>query len=125
MAALTKNRKTAERIPALRQFTAGSLIFAGSLVALNASGKAVPASNTSGLTVIGVAQTQTKEGGMVTVKSGCFRLANSESAAVTLSEVGDDCFVADDQTVAKSGSNSVVAGKVYDLDSKGVWVLIG
>lgn len=125
MAALSKNRKTSERIPALRQFEAGAKIYAGALVALNTAGKAVPASDTAGLTVVGRAEITAESGKMVTVKTGCFLYGNSTSAAVTAAEVGKVCYVADDQTVAKTGTNSIVAGLVYDIDKKGVWVLVG
>lgn len=126
MAALSKNRKTSERIPALRQFEAGAKIYAGALVALNTAGKAVPASDTAGLTVVGRAEITAESGKMVTVKTGCFLYENSTSAAVTAAEVGKVCYVADDQTVAKTGgTNSIVAGLVYDIDKKGVWVLVG
>ena len=53
MAALSKNRKTSERVPVLRQFETAAKIYTGALVALNSAGKAVPASDTAGLTVIG------------------------------------------------------------------------
>ena len=126
MAALSKNRKTSERIPALRQFEAGAKIYAGALVALNTAGKAVPASDTADLTVVGRAEITAESGKMVTVKTGCFLYENSTSAAVTAAEVGKVCYVADDQTVAKTGgTNSIVAGLVYDIDKKGVWVLVG
>ena len=117
MAALTKNRSTPERIPALRQLEAGAEIYAGSLVAVNANGKAVPASDTAGLKTIGRAETHAKSGETVTVKSGCFLAA---------ADIGGVCYVADDQTVSKTGgTNSIPAGLVYDVESKGVWVLTG
>lgn len=127
MAALTKNRSTPERIPALRQLEAGAEIYAGSLVAVNANGKAVPASDTAGLKTIGRAETHAKSGETVTVKSGCFLYKNSSStAAIAAADIGGVCYVADDQTVSKSGgTNSIPAGLVYDVESKGVWVLTG
>lgn len=126
MAALSKNRKTSERVPALRQFEAAAKIYTGALVALNSAGKAVPASDTAGLTVIGRAELTAESGKMVTVKTGCFLYENSTGAAVTAAEVGKVCYVADDQTVAKTGgTNSIVAGLVYYIDKKGVWVLVG
>lgn len=127
MAALTKNRSTPERIPALRQLEAGAEIYAGALVAVNANGKAVPASDTAGLKTIGRAETHAKSGETVTVKSGCFLYRNSSStAAIAAADIGGVCYVADDQTVSKTGgTNSIPAGLVYDVESKGVWVLTG
>lgn len=127
MAALTKNRSTPERIPVLRQFEAAGEIYAGALVALNSSGKAVPASDTAGLRVLGRAETRAKTGEMVTVKSGCFLFKNGTSAAaVAAADVGGVCYVIDDQTVGKTGgTNSIVAGLVFDVENKGVWVSTG
>lgn len=127
MAALSKNRKTSERVPALRQFEAAAKIYTGALVALNSAGKAVPASDTAGLTVIGRAELTAESGKMVTVKTGCFRFDNSTSTAeIKATEIGKVCYVADDQTVSKTGgTNNIVAGLVFDVDKKGVWVLVG
>ena len=127
MAALSKNRKTSERVPALRQFEAAAKIYTGALVALNSAGKAVPASDTAGLTVIGRAELTAESGKMVTVKTGCFRFDNSTSTAeIKATEIGKVCYVADDQTVSKTGgTNNIVAGLVFDVEKKGVWVLAG
>lgn len=125
MAALTRNRKTSERIPAVRQFEAAAKIYAGAIVALNASGKAVPAADTDGLTVAGRAETSAVSGEMVTVKTGCFRYDNAAAPGkITVADIGKAAYVADDHTVAKSGTNSVAAGLIFDLDDKGVWVEI-
>lgn len=127
MAALNKNRNTAERIPEMREFEAGATIYAGAMVALNADGKAVPAADTAGLKVIGRSESMVESGEKVMVKNGCFRYANSASTAkITRAEIGSVCYVANDQTVSKSaGTNSIAAGAVYDVDGRGVWVLVG
>lgn len=123
MAALTKNRKTPERIPAVRQFEAAAKICTGALVALNASGKAVPASDEDGLTVAGRAENSAVSGEMVTVKTGCFRYDNaSGGAAITAADVGKVAYVADDHTVGKSSTHSIPAGIIFDVEGKGVWV---
>ena len=64
---------------------------------------------------------------MVTVKIGCFRFDNSASTAeIKATEIGKVCYVADDQTVSKTGgTNNIVAGLVFEVDKKGVWVLVG
>ena len=59
------------------------------------------------------------------VRRGCFRFANSASAdAIALADVGADCYIVDDQTVALTNGSSTrsVAGKIHDVDSSGVWV---
>ena len=53
----------------------------------------------------------------------CF--ANSAAAdAITLADIGADCYIVDDQTVAKTSATNTrsVAGKVFDVDAEGVWV---
>ena len=96
------------------------------MVAVNAEGKAVPASDSAGLTVLGRAENRAGAGLPVTVRAGCFRYGNSAAAAkITAAEIGKACYVADDQTVSKTGGdNNIVAGIVFDIESKGVWVQI-
>jgi len=137
MAALTTSRDTRERTPKLREYEAGATIYAGALVALNAAGKAVPAADAAGLVVIGRAEHDAIAPADVTdatahiptsvrVAAGCFRYANSADHALALANVKTDCYVEDDQTVGSNGgTNSVVAGKVFDVDAEGVWVVVG
>ena len=74
-----------------------------------------------------IAEIRAKTGEMVTVRSGCFLFKNgSSTAALAGADTGGVCYVIDDQTVGKTGgTNSIVAGLVYDVESKGVWVLTG
>lgn len=107
---------------------ATTTIYAGTLVALNSSGNAVPASDTAALTVIGRAEaTADNSAGSagdvdVTVKRGTFRFANSADYAVDADDIGKPCYVESDNTVAETSTNSVRAGTVVDVDSDGVWV---
>lgn len=53
--------------------------------------------------------------------------ANSAAAdAIAADDVGKDCYIVDDQTVALTSNSSArsKAGTVYDVDSNGVWVHI-
>jgi hypothetical protein len=64
----------------------------------------------------------------VRVQPGIFRWQNSASAdAIAKAEIGDDCFIVDDQTVAKTNGTNTrsVAGKVVQVDAQGVWVRVG
>ena len=128
MPTLAKKRNTPNRSADFRQLivAADKTISAGAMVAVNAEGKAVPASDSAGLTVLGRAENRAGAGLPVTVRAGCFRYANSATAAkITTAEIGKACYVADDQTVSKTGGdNSIVAGIVWDVESKGVWVQI-
>jgi hypothetical protein len=106
-------------------------IFQGALVVM-AAGLAVPGSTATGLTVLGVAvETVVNDGddgdASITTKRGTFRFHNLGADAVTAAEIGQDCFIVDDQTVAKTSATDTrsVAGKVIDVDANGVWVSVG
>ncbi len=108
-------------------------IYAGGLVCKNASGYVVPGATATTLIALGRAQdtvTNSGSAGAVTVRydQGVFRFDNSSAGdAITIADIGSDCFVVDDQQVAKTNGTSTRsrAGKVYDVDALGVWVLIG
>lgn len=107
---------------------AATKILAGTLVARNTSGNAVPASDTTLLVVVGRAEetidnTAGAAGDLaVVVKRGVFRLANSGTAAVDADDEGKFCYVEDDQTVGETSTHKVKAGRVVDVDDDGVWV---
>ena len=112
---------------------AAAIIYNGSLVAVNAAGYAVPASDTAGLKVIGRAEervdnTSGANGDLsVVVSTGVFKLDNSGSNSIVQADVGADVFVLDDQTVVKTAgaSESIVAGQCEELDSDGgIWVRV-
>lgn len=135
MAALTADRNTPRRAAEDFEFpmAASTLIYAGALVCINASGLATKGAVATTLKTVGVAQeTADNSAGAssakrVKVRRGCYRFANSASAdAITLADVGADCYVVDDQTVAKTNGSATrsVAGKVRDVDAEGVWVEI-
>ncbi|MDM7928670.1 hypothetical protein [Blastomonas fulva] len=134
MAALTQDRATprlAEGNVFSRDVAADAVIFAGAIVCLSATGWAVPGSTATTLVADGVAQEPVDNTGgangdvKVRVFKGVFRFGNSAAAdAITRAEIGDDCYIVDDQTVAKtSGTNTrSIAGKIVDVDAQGVWV---
>lgn len=111
---------------------ASTLIYKGTLVALNASGNAIPAADTAGLRVVGRAEaTADNSAGLaaainVRARRGCFAYTNDGTHPVTEALVGQPCFVLDDQTVgATAGStNKVKAGYVDSIDPNTlkVWV---
>lgn len=132
MAALTQGRDTPYRSGLVRtvKSDANVKVHEGALVVL-AAGFAKPGVTAIGLVAIGRAeQTVDNTGGAqgaldVRVRAGVFRFANSAAAdAITAAEIGSDCYVVDDQTVAKTSATSTrsVAGKVFDVDANGVWV---
>jgi len=132
MVALTKDRNTASRQGdhLARPIAAAAICFAGGIGAVNATGYAVPASNTAGLKVLGrIEKTVDNTGGIagalnVSMKRGVFHYANSITAPLTVADIGGIALVEDDATVAKTATANIQAGKVIDIDANGVWVEI-
>lgn len=133
MTALTKNRDTPMKDGVLfsAPVAAAKTIYAGALVALDASGNITPGAAATTLIGAGRAEEYVDNSGgsagdlSVTFRKGVFRFGNSASTdAITRAEIGDNCYIVDDATVAKTnGSNTrSVAGKIVDVDAGGVWV---
>jgi len=105
------------------EIASGSEIHAGELVALNSSGKAVPAADAENLRVIGVAW-QVRDG-EVAVETGIFALAPDTVSALSRADRGKIAYVKDKTTVSASGgTNSVVAGVVVDVYDGEVYVAV-
>lgn len=133
MAALTTDRNTPRRDGASMSVpvAAAQQIFAGALVAVNATGYATPGATATTLRGIGRAEAQADNSAgadgaiSVDVMRGVFRFGNSAAAdLITRAEIGADCYIVDDQTVAKTNGTGTrsVAGTVFDVDADGVWV---
>lgn len=134
MAALTADRKTARRDPETSErhgVAASTTIYAGSIVAVNASGYAVPASASKALKVVGIAEskavgTSTAGATKIAVKRDVGVFGNSSlTDALTIADIGHHCYVVDDQTVARTPGTSYqrpLAGRVVDVTTEGVWV---
>lgn len=133
MAALNKDRNTQKRSGDTREpaIKGGAIIYAGALVALNATGLAVPFSTAAGLVVLGAAQghydnSTGPDGNLrVRVDAGIHCFDNSAGAdEIKLIDIGKDCYGVDDHTVAKTSATDTrsVAGKIFDVDASGVWV---
>lgn len=110
---------------------AGVTIFAGALVAANATGYATPGATATTLTYLGRAE-EAKDNAAgadgdltVLVRRGkAFKFANSGSDAVTQASLGKVCYIEDDQTVAATDGTGTrsAAGIVVGVESDGVWV---
>jgi len=64
----------------------------------------------------------------VAIRQGVFKYANSSSTdLIAAANVGQDCYAADDQTVALTSNSGARtrAGKIVLVDSDGVWVQLG
>jgi hypothetical protein len=138
MAALSKSRNTVRQGQAPLRLTvalkANAKVFKGGIVCVDASGYGVAASTATGLIVMGVAQKDVDNTGgsngavSVDVEAGAlYKFANDGGDAIVAASVGSDCFLTDDQTLAKTDATSTKsrAGKVARLDSDGVWALLG
>lgn len=134
MAAATKDRNTQCRFLGPEYVNvpvkAAATIYEGTLVCVDSSGYAHPGADTSGYKVIGVAEEKSEavtgesDGDrVIKVRTGVHKLANSSGAPVVAATIGRLCYVADDQTVAASDSNNVVAGIAMEIDEDlGIWV---
>jgi hypothetical protein len=132
MPPLTAERNTAARTGSRLNLGAAAavLVFAGSLVARNAAGNAIPGATAVGILGVGRAvDTVDNTLGLagaagVEIEKGVFLFDNLAADPVTIANIGSNCFIVDDQTVAATdgvGTRSI-AGTVFDVDAQGVWV---
>ena len=132
MAALSQARNTAElHVGALhynfeREVASDNTVYAGGIVAQNSSGKAVPASDTANLVVLGRAEATVGAGEKVLIRTGVFLFDNGTSSEeLTTADIGAVAFIVDDHTVGKvGGTNKIPAGIVIDVTADGVAVEI-
>lgn len=110
---------------------AATKIEAGKMVAINASGYAVEASDAAGITVMGRAEetidnTAGANGDLAVIvrRNKAFKFENSSANAITVAHIGSNALVEDDETVASDTTNDIPAGKILGLESDGVWVEI-
>jgi len=112
---------------------AGETGFAGAITCVTSAGFAAPGTTSTTLKTVGVAQaTADNNPGLdgaiqVEVRRGVFRFDNSAAAdLIALADVNADCYIVDDETVAKTNGTATrsIAGKVRDVDADGVWVEI-
>lgn len=140
MTALAQDRNTMrkyeERILAEDPLIAATTtVWNGSLVANNAAGALIPASDTAGITVVGVAQRKMANATGAAAKvipagkvaAGVYKFFTTGGNALTIVDVGKNAFVLDDQTVVRTAgtTNAIVAGVVDSIDPDGgVWVKV-
>lgn len=136
MTALTEDADVPKREGALFVFPVATAkkIYAGAFIVLNSSGYAEPGTAATGKIAVGRAASQVdntngSDGDLtVDVERGIFRYKNSTSTdLIARTEIGEACYIVDDQTVAKTSASGTrsIGGKVVDVDSDGVWVEVG
>jgi hypothetical protein len=136
MAALTKGRQTKRRgtpyLISLKMAAAGR-VFCGGLVSINtATGGAVAASDAASRVVAGIAtaDVDNTSGALgdksVTVETQCeVRLPTGGGTPITQAHVGLDAHVEDDQTIERTSTNTVLVGKITELDANGeAWAFL-
>lgn len=130
---LTADRNTPRREgeEIVLNVAAAKKIYAGSLVAKDASGNATPGAVATTLLGVGRAEEYVDNSAgaagdkTVKVRKGVFRFANSAGGdQITAADIGKECYIVDDQTVAKTDGSSTrsIAGRIHDVDTAGVWV---
>lgn len=137
MTALAADRLTKTAVVGRRQLqvAAGVCIYEGSMVAIDTSGWARPARVSTTDKVIGVCEegradnTSGSNGAIrVTVRSDRGGYFNNSTSGdlIAVVNIGADCYVVDDNTVALTSNSSarVRAGKIYDVDPVTSQVLV-
>lgn len=136
MTALTKGRNTRELAGEVFDFPvlAATTCFEGGIAVLDASGWCKPGVTGTGLVCVGSFKRRADNSGggngaiNASVKAGTYQFGNSTSTdAITKAEIGDNCYIVDDQTVAKTdgGGTRSIAGRIVQVDTLGVWVEMG
>ncbi len=140
MAALVRSRNTprygAEPVPAKVpvKMKAATKAYQGGIAVLDA-GYAAPGRTATGLVALGRFEERDYDNSagaagdvIAEILSGCFKWANSAAGdLITDADVGSDCFIVDDQTVARTdgGATRSRAGRIVMVEPDGVWVLMG
>lgn len=130
--AVTAARKTFERDG--KQFShpveEAVVIHKGSMVGLNAAGYAVPVTEATGITAVGMAEesvdnTSGADGAVnVTIRYGTFKWTNGATTdAITRAEIGDAAYGVDNSTVSDVATGRSIVGVIVDVDADGgIWV---
>lgn len=136
MAALTQDKNTRIKAPGRKialDMEETTEIFFGAGVCVNAAGYAVPASDTAGLTTMGVAQEYKNNAGAdgaerIVVQKGVFEFEPDGSNPPTIADIGQTVYWSDDQTVAVAAgpTNDIAAGVLDSIDpvTGKMWVYI-
>jgi len=105
-------------------------IFFGSIVARNAAGNLVPASDAADLRVAGVAEQEVDNTGgaagakFVVIKRSPRWVPNSGTQPVTASGLQKPCYIEDDNTVASQTTHGIPAGIALELSADESLVLV-
>lgn len=134
--ALSANRDTLERFHPLGVVhgdwvgTDSKEFYVGALICIvSSTGKIEPGTAATGRVAIGRCEQRVTTGTSNTlkprVKSGLFKWANNGAGSdpVVAADEGGLCYIEDDFNVCHTATGKSAAGRVYKVDSDGVWVL--
>lgn len=124
MAALAQDRETARKDFKLKSVpvAASTVIYKGSIVAINASGYAVPAGDTVNYRVIGVAYEKGNNSagadGAIEIRVQTDGIYRMDASSITQAMVGKMMYIVDDHTFDDSkGTNGIRAGTLVEFIS--------
>lgn len=130
MTAIATNRNTKQlaglgQLPTFLTVKDAAILFAGIMLAIDATPEALEASDTAALQVIGRCPEyidNTDDGELVNPEMGCFKYENDGDNPVVATD--KIAYVHDNQTVCASAGSThkVVAGLVIAVESDGVWM---
>lgn len=131
MAALTADRNTQLRDGALYEFpcAAAKQFYTGAGIVLDTAGNAEPATVASGKQTVGRCESAaflstSAAAETVKVRAGTFKWANSAVNTLTKANIGDIVYWEDDQTVGSLATGMSAAGRMVDIETDGVWVMM-
>ena len=112
---------------------ASAIIYGGALACTDATGMCVPGAIAATLIARGVCDAKADNTGgadgaiRANVRPGIFKFKNHGADLVVAADTGADCFIIDDETVAKTSDTGARsrAGKVVEVTADGVFVAIG
>lgn len=135
MAAATKPRMGQVKEGGWRSFKvkAGVRIWGGTMVAVDATGFAIPAATATGLKIVGRAERTvdnrdgTDGAKVVSVEQSVadnkdFRFLNDTGTPIVQADVLKDAYAVDDQTLSAVATGKSVAGTIMAVDGTSVWL---
>ncbi len=135
--ALSADRKTRTKAGGaarrgVRGVAADAVIYMGALIAKNAAGFLVAASDIAAITIVGVSEQNVDNDGGSNGDLTCAYVTAIEAefdnagGAILVASLGKSCYVADDKSVttAAVAANDVLVGIVQEFSTTKVWVFI-
>ena len=111
---------------------AASILYAGAIACRDAAGNAVKGTTSTTLKALGRAEARADNSAGIAgainaqIRTGIFRFANSTAGdLIAALDIGNDCFIVDDQTVAKTNGTSTRsrAGKIMGATMASAFLL--